>query len=74
MAITQYFTRINKMVIRVGFDVFSNGYVAGWRSTCKEMGLARGPDSNCELSIVVDTQFEDILCHLLIRLIGLSHT
>ncbi len=30
---------------------FGQGYVDGWRSTCKEMGLDTGPDSGCELSM-----------------------
>lgn len=34
-----------------GFDQFSQGYIDGWRSTCKEMGLTTGPDSGCELSM-----------------------
>jgi hypothetical protein len=30
---------------------FDLGYTAGFRSTCKEMGLTTGPDNGCEGSI-----------------------
>jgi hypothetical protein len=36
-------------------DGFGQGYVNGWRSTCKEMGLTVGADSGCELSMDVGT-------------------
>ena len=36
-------------------DGLGQGYVDGWRSTCKEMGLTVGADSGCELSMDVGT-------------------
>jgi hypothetical protein len=35
---------------------FGDGYVDGWRSTCKDNGLATGPDSSCELSMDANTE------------------
>lgn len=35
--------------------VFDIGYLDGWRSTCKEMGLTVGADSGCEGSIDAGT-------------------
>lgn len=32
-------------------DGFGQGYVDGWRSTYKEMGLDTGHDDSCELSM-----------------------
>ena len=34
---------------------FDIGYMDGWRSTCKEMGLTVGADSGCELSMDAGT-------------------
>ena len=37
--------------LRVNQEGFILGYIDGWRSTCKEMGLTTGPNSGCELSM-----------------------